>query len=193
MTDSRSPYQDDWSLVRRAYMARNPETGCTYAMPNEASYIAGLVVRWKETGQASFLDVAMQYCDDKDLPILKELRKFFAELARKRSPYETSKAYREAMKDKAFTGMVQLIYQNATLSEAAGKAAAWMHDNNVPMMASTLEKQYTVQYRSGKNPLEQILIESWKREADNDLDKALETQRKLLRGPLDDELGNRRD
>jgi len=193
MTDSRNPYQDDWSLVKGAYMARNPETGRTYVMPSEANYIAWLVVRWKETGQASFLDVAMQYCDDKDLPILKELRKFFAELARKRSPYEESKAYKEAMKDKAFTGMVQLIYQDATLSEAAGKAAAWMHDNNVPTMASTLEKQYTEKYRSGKKPLEQILIEGWKHESDSGLDDALSRQRNILRGPTADELGNRRD
>ncbi|MDF1855092.1 hypothetical protein [Pseudooceanicola sp.] len=148
-TSKRNQYRSDFLAVERAYSARNPETNCTYSTPRQALIIANFVLRWKETGQHSFLDVAIQYCDDHDLPILRVLRKYLAESARLRSPLQETKAWKEGHKNSAFRLMTQLIHSGASLSEAAGKAAAWLNDMGVEYMASTLEKQYTEAMRSG--------------------------------------------
>jgi hypothetical protein len=187
-----NPFYKDWRVIKYAYMARNPETNHTFSTLEDACHLAHLVMRWKESNQDSFLDVAIQFCDDKDLPILNELREYLAEAARGRNPYYETKAFLEGVKGQAFLAMAQLIYQGATLAEAAGKAAAWMFDNGTPMKASTLEKQYTAKFRSGAEPLETVYFEGWDAYDAPEIDKAQIEQRESLRWPTEEEVGNRR-
>jgi hypothetical protein len=194
MTDPiRKEFQDDWAAVHKAYMSINPQTGRSYVQLNDAAAIATWVLRWKETSNESFLDVALQYCDSKDVPILNELRLYLAEAARLRNPPESSTANKEGHKDHALLLMVQLVFVEATLSEAAGKASAWMSDMGKPMKASTLEKQYTASMRSGNSPREKVFFDHWLAYPDAEFHRNLVEMRRLMRGPTDNERGNRRE
>ena len=174
------------------YIRVDPRTKRTYANPTMAGALSNCVKRWREIRTASYMDEAIAYCDMHDLPILPSLMKNIADAARARMSGKTTKGMREGVKDAAHRMIANLIYHDDTLADAAGRTAVWSQDTPHPMKASSLEKTYTTEFRSGTPTQESILWEFWEDEPDPQL---TEIWRKLrLQIPLpDDEIkGNRR-
>ena len=183
---------ETWREINNAYRSVDPQTKRTFASAIQARTLAQYVRRWRESDDGSFLDVAVQYCQDHDLPVLAALRSLLAELAAKRSPRRKTRAFREHVKSEAYQFMIQLIDADATLKEAAGKAAAYTNDTHRHLIkASTLEKGYTEEYR--KTGLEDHIRSEWAEMPDDAAQKALEDQRRVAREPTEMERGNRRD
>ena len=190
--------EHDSALTReqRATLARR-QTEASYighAGSVEKRTLANLVKRWIETGTASFMDDAVEYCELKDLPVTSVLRRHLSEAAYKRRGNKPSKAMREGMQDNAMRTIANLIYIGAPLKEAAGKAAHWLNGQALgyTLKASSLEKEYTAKYRTGDPSIEGTMHASWRESPNNEFDMDWRRLRESLPEPDDDELGNRR-
>lgn len=176
--------QDAWREIKNDYAIK-------YG-PIQSRAIAGLIKRWVETGDTSFVDDAIRYCELENLPVSDNLRKHLAQAATKRlkSP---SRAVREGIKEAAFKVMANLIFNNASLKEAAGKAAMWIAAQNAGyvLKASTLEKDYTKDFR-GNPSIEEELFEEWRRNSGAKYSNEWDKLRATIPEPTDEERGERR-
>jgi len=195
MIDRESRINVERRAIYKAYMAVNPQTGRTYADPIQASILSHLVKKWQETHTNSYMDDAISYCEAMDLPILNQLRKHLATVADIRRGKKLSKAQREGIKNEAFRMICNLIvYADATLSEAAGKAAAYVSSNmGYKLKASSLEKEYPTIWRTGK-PSAEDLMRSHKDECpDQSVIDGWVENRRCLPEPSFEVRGNRRN
>ncbi len=130
--------------------------------------LGNLVARWIETGNPHYADDAVAYCDANDLPVSTVLRKVLAKAAEKRRNGNATAAMREGVKAEAFRIMANLIIHGASVPQAASKAARLINTSQgfAIRKASSLEKQYEAEWRSGIPSLEDQLRQSYLDEPD---------------------------
>lgn len=187
--------------ILRAYRAVNPETGRTYSTVEAAYGIANLVERWINTNDPSFMDSAIRYCEQEDLPILPLLRFQLAAAAVKRGDGKLLRSERgkllrserEGIKGEAFRGIANLVISGQTLTRAAEIVTVWMRDfSPYRMKASSLEREYLQVWRSGNWSLEDELRKFIRECPNSDIEKQWQEIARKTRAPEDDEKGERR-
>ena len=149
-----------WEIFT-AYATQGPEPGTRWASPVQVATLRNLVMRWLESRDTTFMDLALQYCHEKNLPILPALLQHIVDASKTRTEKRTPRAIREGVKSKAFEIIANLVILGATLERAAEIAAMWTQDSPHPQKASTLEKQYVSEWRSDNPSRETILRNEW--------------------------------
>lgn len=147
----RPPLTDEQRMaefdnVRADYALKGPEAGTRWTDPLQANAIFELIIRWLETGDPAFMDHALIYCFDHELPIQPVLFAHLADAAKerkKRGNAELPRPERETAKAKAFQIMANLMARGIQKAHASEIAASWMNKNGGKQLkASSLDIEY---------------------------------------------------
>ncbi|HCE38789.1 MAG: hypothetical protein CL549_04355 [Alcanivorax sp.] len=121
-----------------------------------AMALAGLVYSWMTKRNPHYLDLAMTYCRQHEIPPTPTLWRLLGELAEMRIngdslPGTPEKIIKEKAASAILILMANLIYHGDTLESAASKAAAEYkrrYPQLKPYKASSLERKYTDEWRN---------------------------------------------
>lgn len=119
-----------------------------------ANFCSQHVYEWFTDHNPHHIDLVMMVCADHGIEPTPTIIELAAEVARSRfngTPSGTAdNLLKEHAKRQAFTLMMNLIHNGASLNEAASKAAEWLrktYPQFKPRKASSLNKEYTEIYR----------------------------------------------
>src|SRR5690554_2809119 len=124
-----------------------------------AMSLANLAHSWMTKRNPHYLDLALAYCHQNEIPPTPTLWRLLGELAEMRMngdepPGEAKPILERQAKASTLMLMANLIYHGDTLEAAASKAAsqhAKRHPGLKAYKASTLEKYYVDEWRKGKS------------------------------------------
>lgn len=129
--------------------------------------VANMAAKWVKHRNPYYLDLALTYCHQHDIPATPTLWRLLGKLAQSRIngeelPGTPDKILRENAKEQTLVEMVNMIYHGSTLVAAASKAAyryAEIYPEMVPYKASTLQVEYVKRYR--KTGVEAKMVKGW--------------------------------